>query len=158
MVSCCTAQYSVDESSSSAPSASHRRLPISSSAAIWGQVFSLMKSLCHLRHRSTLRTWLLTSLWRSLQRWPDSALRRLLWFARYTARILRRWMIRRISPVRPVPLEPCFKKLAFPRFPQASGGDVNNVHFQMLHREKGYSLQRQKACWSIGWWETCAWR
>ena len=43
MVSCCTAQHSVDESSSSAPSASHRRLPISSSAAILGQVLSLVK-------------------------------------------------------------------------------------------------------------------
>ena len=43
MVSCCTAQYSVDASSSSAPFASHRRLSISSSAAILGQVLSLVK-------------------------------------------------------------------------------------------------------------------
>ena len=80
--------------------------------AILAQVLSLVKSLCHLRHRSTLRTWLLTSLWRSLQRWPDSTLRRLLWFARYTARFSRRWMIRRTSPVRPVPLEirPCLQR------------------------------------------------
>ena len=43
MVSCCTAQYSVDASSSSAPSVSHRRLSISSSAAILCQVLSLVK-------------------------------------------------------------------------------------------------------------------